>query len=1079
MPTSPGLPGCGSRTCVEPGNPLKALAMARRRDAAEKEAHPSRVEEVLRRSETQTSISLSGMGLVRVPSALRHAIKLKVLDLGNNRLSELPDWLNELPALEYIVARGNPWRTLPPGPAEVMLDPADVLALPPEAAIERLCMHVGPDDSPDAMIALLKQPDKLARLQRLSLGTSETPDARAPQPLPDVFRAVLDAIHAFNGLRTLDVRGLALHELPHGIASLQNIRDLSACRIGLKTLPRWLAHLPLERLDLSSNILSGLPDWLPEMRRLSTLWLVGNERLKRLPPSVFDMPALKVLGLMECPIREIPSDILRADKLSYLAIDEVRLESPPPEVATQGLDAIRDYWRQRDEAGIDYLCEAKLIILGEGGAGKSTLVRKILDPTCAVDPQEMSTEGIDVARYQFPTTIRPRASQGAADGSANATPPQALQRDFQVNIWDFGGQEIYHATHQFFLTRRSVYLLVCDDRKEDTDFAYWLQAVEALSDGSPLLIIQNEKQDRSRDIGLADLRGRFANLRGAWATNLASNRGLPEVLHAIRRELESLPHVGTPLPATWKRVRQALEQDPRDTLGLNEYLDLCEQHGFNRRDDKLMLSQYLHDLGICLHFQDDAVLKHTIVLKPSWGTDAVYRVLDDPTVKAARGRFSRADLSRIWCEAQYQGMQDELLRLMAKFQLCYALDAGEQRWMAPQLLSADRPAYDWPATGSLVVSWRYDFMPKGLLTRFIVAQHHLMADGAPVWRAGVVLSRDGTRAEVVEDYARRRIVVRVQGDDARGLLAIVDDRIQQLNQAFPRLKVQRWLPCPCAECRAKPEPEAFALDKLTKMALRDQDIQCHESGEMVSATELLREVLPSVLQKAATLRTDLFFTDRGVDVAAGAAALAERPSRATPAESPKPAPAAPTTPEVLVSYASSPDTKALVAQLDQHFSSAGIRLLVDRKDVRYKDSIGQFMQRIANARCVVVIVSKKYLQSEYCMTELVGLLKADNLRERIFPIVLDDAQLYRAASCVAYVAHWEKEIADLDAELKRVRGDNLARLQAKLTEYSEFRRLFDDLSDTLRDMHALSPEEHAESGYAALLAAVRAQLGLA
>ncbi len=49
-----------------------------------------------------------------------------------------------------------------------------------------------------------------------------------------------------------------------------------------------------------------------------------------------------------------------------------------------------------------------------------------------------------------------------------------LNRDFRVNIWDFGGQEVYHSTHQFFLTHRSLYLLVADDRKEDTDFNYWL-----------------------------------------------------------------------------------------------------------------------------------------------------------------------------------------------------------------------------------------------------------------------------------------------------------------------------------------------------------------------------------------------------------------------------------------------------------------------------------------------------------------------------------------------------------------------------------------------------------------------------
>lgn len=69
-----------------------------------------------------------------------------------------------------------------------------------------------------------------------------------------------------------------------------------------------------------------------------------------------------------------------------------------------------------------------------------------------------------------------------------------MERQFQVNIWDFGGQEIYHATHQFFLTGRSAYVLVCDDRKEDTDFSYWMHVVEMLSDASPLLIVQNESR---------------------------------------------------------------------------------------------------------------------------------------------------------------------------------------------------------------------------------------------------------------------------------------------------------------------------------------------------------------------------------------------------------------------------------------------------------------------------------------------------------------------------------------------------------------------------------------------------------
>jgi GTPase SAR1 family protein len=83
-----------------------------------------------------------------------------------------------------------------------------------------------------------------------------------------------------------------------------------------------------------------------------------------------------------------------------------------------------------------------------------------------------SEKGIDIIQYHFPLE----------NGE-----------EFRINIWDFGGQEIYHETHQFFLTERSLYVLVVDNRKEDTDFYYWLNVVELLSKKSPLLIIKNEK----------------------------------------------------------------------------------------------------------------------------------------------------------------------------------------------------------------------------------------------------------------------------------------------------------------------------------------------------------------------------------------------------------------------------------------------------------------------------------------------------------------------------------------------------------------------------------------------------------
>ncbi len=700
---------------------------------------------------------------------------------------------------------------------------------------------------------------------------------------------------------------------------------------------------------------------------------------------------------------------------------------------------------------MDYLSEAKLIILGEGGAGKSSLAKKLKDPGYKLRKDEASTEGIDVIPWYFPAAIRIRE-----DGQE-----KVHSCDFRASIWDFGGQEIYHATHQFFLTRRSLYVLLCDDRKEDTDFHYWLRIVELLSDASPILIVQNEKQGRSRDINLPSLRAQFGNLKGALATNLETNSGLDHVIQSIQQEIQQLPHIGTGLPATWKRVRQALERDPRDRLTLEEYLALCESPDFTRREDKLQLSGYLHDLGICLHFQDDPVLKNLVILKPSWGTDAVYRVLDASDVIKAHGHFTKAQLRSIWHEPKYAGMHDELLRLMMKFQLCYALDtAGE--YIAPQLLTSQQPDYPWPATGSIIIRYQYDFMPKGILSRFIVSIHHLIADGGKlVWKTGVVLEKNGVRAEVIEEYAQRRIRVRLSGTHPQGLFAIVDEHLERLHASFPRLKYERHFPCPCAECSTQAEPSDFALQNLIRRAEKSQPIQCHHSGEMVDAAQLIRALLPEVLQPQ-VLSPDLCPTE-------------DSPTTESPAESG--AAAVPSPPaEVFVSYAWTDESSAMVDKLQQAFASTEIKLLRDREEMRYKDSIRSFMRRLGRGDCIVLIISEKYLKSENCMFELTEIAKAADLRERIFPIVLPDSNIYKATGIASYVQHWENEIQELDAKLKTLRGDNLANLQGTLTLYAEIRRQFDGIADTLRDMNALTPTQHAGTGFEELLHRLRSRL---
>jgi internalin A len=675
---------------------------------------------------------------------------------------------------------------------------------------------------------------RLARLNRLDLNGNK-------------LKTFPEFISEMTSLLEIDVSSNQLTSLPESISRLINLQSLDVGFNQMKTLPTsisrleslsslwlpanpwvslsgwdWIANLrSLTELGIGQCKLTEIPRFVSQLRELTILNIVHNQ-ITSLPDFLYDLSQLEVIYLQGNPIKEISPKILQLKNLTEIGVRENPLEIPPLEVAKQGVDAIKEYFRQLEDEGEDHLYEAKLLIVGEGGAGKTSLARKIKNPGYELR-EEDSTQGIEVIRWSFPMQ----------DG-----------REFRVNIWDFGGQEIYHSTHQFFLTKRSLYVLVADTRKEDTDFFYWLNAVELLSDGSPLLIVKNEKQDRRREINERQLRGQFGNLKETLATNLADNRGLDRILSEVRHYLTGLPHVGSPLPKTWVKVREALERDARNYIGLQEYFDICERNGFKGQADKLQLSGYLHDLGVCLHFQDDPLLRKTVILKPRWGTDAVYKVLDNNRVIGNLGKFDREDLADIWRADEYAEMRDELLQLMMKFKLCYQIP-GSNLYIAPQLLTENQPHYEWDEADNLLLRYTYEFMPKGLITQFIVATHKMIAGEGQglVWRSGVIVQNGPTRAEVIEHYGRREIRIRVAGRRRRELMTVVSYELDKIHASYSRLRFSKLIPCNCAKCGSSQEPHFYPAEVLRQFIDDGQEhIQCQKSYMMVAVRGLLDDV---------------------------------------------------------------------------------------------------------------------------------------------------------------------------------------------------------------------------------------------
>ena len=711
-------------------------------------------------------LDLSGKNLTELPPEIGTLTKLKKLNLCSNQLRFLPSTVSLLSSLKYLYIRNNKLNSLPPEFFEI------------------------------------------SSLEILDLSNNE-------------LNSLPPKIIQLSSLEILDLSQNKINNLPSEIFKLSSLISLNVSGNNLTNLPSEISQLSsLQYLYFHNNRLKLLSPVIYQLSSLITLDLSNNDLIS-LSPRISQLSSLQYLDLSNNKLKNLPADISKLSSLQSISLDKNPLNKTSIEIMNQSADSIRDYFRQQKEEGKDILYEAKLIIVGEGGSGKTTLAKKILNPHYQVPTPENSTQGIDILQWNF---------------------TQENKNNFRVNIWDFGGQEIYHATHQFFLTKRSLYILVVDSRKEHAHLDYWFHIIELLSNKSPLVLIKNEVDYRPVNIDERKFKGRFQNIKDSLKINLAYVSGIKDIHKSIKHHITSLPHIGSPVPKTWTKVREKLETDGRNYISKEEYLTICHNNGIKQEKDSLQLSQFLHDIGVILHFQNNLILSEIVILQPEWGTDAVYQVLDNTTVQQNLGKFTNTDLYEIWSNPKYSQMVPKLLELMMKFKLCYKIPGSDDTYIAPQLLDYNQPKYNWDGKNNLLLRYKYDFMPKGIFTHFIVEMNRYIL-GSNVWKNGVLLFKKeiDTYAEIIESN-QREIRVRLSGRDNRGFSEIIMDKLDDIHNSYHQLKVDKLVPCNCSVCKTKKEPYFHSLKILRKLRSKGKSCsQCQETGDLIEIHELMND----------------------------------------------------------------------------------------------------------------------------------------------------------------------------------------------------------------------------------------------
>jgi internalin A len=556
---------------------------------------------------------------------------------------------------------------------------------------------------------------------------------------------------------------------------------LNLTRLGLKAVPERIRGLRnVYALDLSDNEIETLPTWISELRTLEVL-LLNRNRVRFLPDELNDLP-LEVLGLngnwlevLSPEIRRLPLKMLSLARNHHLGIPESILERPPAEILSY-------YFESRGEKSRPLL-EVKLLLVGRGKAGKTSLIRQLAEEK--PNPNETETHSIAIRQLFVP----------CSGGRVRA------------RVWDFGGQEILHSTHQFFLTERSLYLLILEPRTglafEDAE--YWLRLIAAQGGGSPTIVVLNWSSERLWRVDEVKLRRKFPFIIDFVATDAMTGLGIDTLWNLINKTVEvHMPDVWVAFPDRWRGIKDAVAGMTANFLTHEQYVELCERLDEPRADAQQSLAGILHALGLALYFGNDPRLHDTRVLRPAWVTGGVYAVIRSELVAAAGGRLSAADMAQVLAQAEQQGVvkradyppntHNFILELMRAFQLCYASEehpGKPPKYLVPELLPEFEPELDddWERS-SIRLRYRYEVVvPPGLLPRFIVNTHAL-SEGAPHWRHGVVLRHADTQALIREEIDRSEIHVFVQGGNEDTRRLVVGMVRRELDLLHDEMKLQ-------------------------------------------------------------------------------------------------------------------------------------------------------------------------------------------------------------------------------------------------------------------------------------------------
>lgn len=686
-----------------------------------------------------TEFDISNSGLIELPPEIGQLTNLQSLNLSGNLLERLPKELENLNNLQELFLESNQLKEFP------------------------------------------KEIIKLTNLTALDLSDNQISD------LPEEIYGLLN-------LKELSIRNNQLIRLPRMINGLVNLQSLNLSENQINELPKEITQLTeLEMLDLLDNNFTEFPKEIINLTKLHTLDLSGN-KLVALPEEIRNLTNLEEINLSRTEINQFPAELRQSNNLKFLGLDESQLGKYGRELIKPGTIGLK-IWQSKELEPITLdlnvisgikssrellnfyseirkgerkpLNEAKIIVVGQVNAGKSSLIERLINDD--FDPNRTPTNGVKIYKdWEI----------------------EASGRKILINIWDFGGHEINHATHQFFLTERSIYILLNDSTldAEANRLEYWLEKIKILGGASPVIIVGNKTDERRTDINLSGLSKKYPNIKAYFPISCKNGDGIDELKNSISKILSEPGVIDDFMPTSWFQVKETLEKIVGDYIPYDKFLEICRENGITDEDIQKNLLNVLKNLGVVFNFGERT--QETTVMNPEWLTEGVYNILNSNEVAEKKGILYLGELDRILEKDKYPlHKQRFIVDVMKKFDLCFEVEE-DTKFLIPGLLPAEELDSDgWDE--ALGFEYRYKTFFVSIITKFIVKMYNKISDKI-YWRTGVGLEYKVANfventALIKADITNKKIIIKVKGNEKsrREFFNIIRDKFDDIHKEFP------------------------------------------------------------------------------------------------------------------------------------------------------------------------------------------------------------------------------------------------------------------------------------------------------